>query len=73
MCETFTDGVSKLLLVIKHDNEQAVNWVYMFVLQSPIMLICYAIVSYVVGLLVFMLQPLWQTGWGNDDKVSEHN
>ncbi|KAJ5378310.1 uncharacterized protein N7496_005719 [Penicillium cataractarum] len=32
------------------------------------MLICYAIVSYVVGLLVFMLQPLWQTQWDNGDK-----
>jgi hypothetical protein len=67
--ETCPEGVSNLLQVMRHEQEHAVNWVYMFLLQSPIMLICYAIVSYVVGLLIFMLQPLWQTEWGNGDKV----
>lgn len=68
-CETCTDGVPHLLQTIKHEQEHRVAWVYLFVLQSPIMLICYAIVSYVFGLVIHMVQPLWQTEWGDEYKV----
>lgn len=69
MCETCMEGVPNLLQAIRHERGHAVNWIYMFALQSPVMIICYGIVSYIIGLFIFIIAPLWKTEWGNEDKV----
>lgn len=63
------EGVPNLLRAIRHERGHAVNWIYMFALQSPVMMICYGIVSYIIGLFIFIIAPLWRTEWGNEDKV----
>lgn len=41
----------------------------MFIFQAPVMLLSYAIISYVVGLSVAVLRPLWTVPWNDEHKV----
>lgn len=44
----------------------------MFIFQAPVMLLSYAIISYVVGLSVAVLRPLWTVPWNDEHKVRWH-
>lgn len=40
----------------------------LFVLQVPMMLLSYSIISYIVGLVVLVMEPLWRQAWGAGDQ-----
>lgn len=41
----------------------------LYALQSHILLLSYGIISYVIGLSVMLLRPLWTLEWGDESRV----
>ncbi|MCJ1449864.1 hypothetical protein MMC28_000192 [Mycoblastus sanguinarius] len=68
-CETPADSSSVFLKLLKKESSAKPRWSSLFILQAPIMTLSYSIMSYLVGLLLLVIQPLWVEDWGNDGKV----
>ena len=62
--------MEKLLRMVRHEKHAArPSMLCLYILQVPMMLLSYSIISYIVGLGVLVLRPLWLEPWGSDGKV----
>lgn len=61
----------KLLLnsLGRRSDPQKPAWISLFALQVPMMILSYSLISYITGLSVMVLIPLWSDPWGNGTKV----
>jgi hypothetical protein len=65
------NGQEILLKTLRQKNdERKARWISLFTLQLPIMLFSYSLISYVLGLLLLVMRPLWNIAWGKDGMVS---
>lgn len=56
-------------LFIKTGREQPARTLTLYALQSHMLLLSYGILSYLIGLSVMLLQPLWTAVWGDESRV----
>lgn len=65
-----TSGNKFLLAALRssHDKTKA-RWASLFALQVPIMLLSYALISYIVGLALLVMRPIWNDPWGTNSLV----
>lgn len=62
---------NKLLLAALQSSRRKLKarWASLFALQVPIMLLSYSLISYVVGLAVLVMRPLWNGPWDTNGPV----
>jgi len=55
-------------MVVKRKRKDKPSFMGLFVLQVPMMLLSYSIISYIVGLIVMVMAPLWRQAWGDGEQ-----
>ena len=66
-----TDRIGALVNLVKPDEDANKPSPYnLWILQSPVALFSWAVISYMVGLGVLILRPLWTEAWSQDHWVS---
>lgn len=59
--DTRKHGIMLLIDSIKRGDEKEIYGSSLFILQIPNMLLSYSIISYIVGLCLMIVQPLWRS------------
>jgi hypothetical protein len=68
--EIHEDGKVKLMHALRGNRQTSPGKSGVFVLQTPILLLSYSIISYLVGLAVLVIGPLWNHASDRQIKVS---
>lgn len=63
------EGPRKVLRAISSDGVRP-DFVFLYVLQVPEMLLSFSLISYFMGLSLLVTPPLWEEEWGTGMKVS---
>ncbi|KAI9826304.1 MAG: hypothetical protein M1832_000221 [Thelocarpon impressellum] len=64
------DRAGALLHMLRRPGEAAPRDHHLWVLQVPITLFSWGVISYIVGLAVLVLRPLWTAAWGRESWVA---
>ena len=64
------DRADMLLGMLKRPSEDRPRDHHLWVLQVPITLFSWGVISYIIGLAVLVLRPLWIVAWNRDCWVS---
>lgn len=65
---TDPQGPRKLLEAISKNGKP--DFIFLYVLQVPVMLLSFSLMSYFMGLSLLVIFPLWGEEWGVGMKVS---
>ncbi|KAL8824689.1 MAG: hypothetical protein Q9170_008076 [Blastenia crenularia] len=57
------ERASLFLHMLKHANKNEPRWLSQWVLNMPIALFSWSVISYLIGLAVLVVEPLWNEGW----------
>ena len=68
-----SDRAARLLDMIKHRNKLQPRKKSLQVLQMPIALFSWGIISYIIGLAILVLRPLWTSGWVRESWVRQNS
>lgn len=63
------DRAERILDMLKHREKEEPRWRSQWVLNMPIALFSWSVISYLVGLALLVVRPLWQVGWERDGWV----
>ncbi|KAK8081239.1 hypothetical protein PG996_000020 [Apiospora saccharicola] len=64
------DGIKGLVSRAANSTGETPNKMGVFLLQSPILLLSYSIMSYIAGLTIMVVGKLWQGSSGDDQKIA---
>ncbi|KAL8781089.1 MAG: hypothetical protein Q9213_006171 [Squamulea squamosa] len=67
------DRAERLLDMLTHARKEEPRWRSQWLLQMPIALFSWSVISYLVGLALLVVRPLWKVGWERDGWGSSHN
>lgn len=63
------DRAERILDMLKQREKDEPRWRSQWVLNMPIALFSWSVISYLVGLALFVVRPLWKVGWERDGWV----
>jgi hypothetical protein len=63
------NGKMELMESLRRDSESSPSIIGLFILQAPVLLLSYAIMSYLVGLALMVVSPLWNDPTPDEQKV----
>ncbi|KAI4231530.1 MAG: hypothetical protein LQ349_005554 [Xanthoria aureola] len=64
------DRAERILDMLKHREKEEPRWRSQWVLNMPIALFSWSVISYLVGLALLVVRPLWQVGWERDGWIA---
>lgn len=67
--ESDEEALDYLLETLRGSSDVSPRFLSLYILQVPMMLLSYALISYTVGLSILLLSPLWSAQWNNHSKV----
>ncbi|MCJ1250779.1 hypothetical protein MMC30_008007 [Trapelia coarctata] len=65
-----SDGAQKLLSVVKTKKGNKPSITGLYILQVPMMLLSYSIISYIMGLIIMVMEVLWRDAWSDNSKIA---
>lgn len=63
------DRAERILDMLKQRDKDEPRWRSQWVLNMPIALFSWSVISYLVGLALLVVEPLWKVGWEKDGWV----
>ncbi|KAI4094709.1 MAG: hypothetical protein LQ339_007432 [Xanthoria mediterranea] len=64
------DRAERILDMLKHREKEEPRWRSQWVLNMPIALFSWSVISYLVGLALLVVRPLWRVGWERDGWIA---
>ncbi|KAL8651759.1 MAG: hypothetical protein Q9226_004564, partial [Calogaya cf. arnoldii] len=60
------DRAERILDMLQQRDKEEPRWRSQWVLNMPIALFSWSVISYLVGLALLVVRPLWKVGWERD-------
>ncbi|KAI4256444.1 MAG: hypothetical protein L6R42_006220 [Xanthoria sp. 1 TBL-2021] len=64
------DRADRILDMLKQREKEEPRWRSQWVLNMPIALFSWSVISYLVGLALLVVRPLWKVGWERDSWIA---
>ncbi|KAL8837079.1 MAG: hypothetical protein Q9176_005948 [Flavoplaca citrina] len=64
------DRAERILDMLKQRDKDEPRWRSQWVLNMPIALFSWSVISYLVGLALLVVEPLWKVGWEKDGWIA---